>query len=133
MTTIRVDSEVYAWIQSLAIPLEDTPNSVLRRVANIQDRPAIANPSDSNNTEKRENGKSLAKLWNVPVKQSLYSFDGRFYNNLKQFPGGLFDPSGYIVFQNENDYRSCRYLGIGERLNVIGTGISAIPGYIRMG
>jgi len=31
MKTIRVDDEVYAWIQSRAIPLEDDANSVLRR------------------------------------------------------------------------------------------------------
>ena len=35
MATIEVDGEVYGWIQSLAKPLEDTPNSVLRRVAGL--------------------------------------------------------------------------------------------------
>jgi hypothetical protein len=31
--TIRVDDEVYTWLQQQARPFEDTPNSVLRRVA----------------------------------------------------------------------------------------------------
>jgi hypothetical protein len=33
--TIRIDNEVYAWLQTQARPFEDTPNSVLRRVAGI--------------------------------------------------------------------------------------------------
>ncbi len=42
MATIKVDGEVYRWIQSLAEPLEDTPNSVLRRVAGLDksDKPS---------------------------------------------------------------------------------------------
>ena len=40
--TIRIDEEVYAWLQTQARPFEDTPNSVLRRVAGI---------ASSNNTE----------------------------------------------------------------------------------
>jgi DNA-directed RNA polymerase subunit alpha len=33
--TIRVDDEVFAWLQKKAIALVDSPNSVLRRVAGI--------------------------------------------------------------------------------------------------
>jgi len=33
MPTIRIDEEVYAWLQTQARPFEDTPNTVLRRVA----------------------------------------------------------------------------------------------------
>lgn len=33
MPTIRVDDDVFAWLQSKARPFEDTPNSVLRREA----------------------------------------------------------------------------------------------------
>ena len=33
--TIRVDDEVYGWLQKQARPFEDTPNSVLRRIANL--------------------------------------------------------------------------------------------------
>ena len=36
--TIRIDDEVYRWLQSQAIPFEDNPNSVLRRLAGL-DRP----------------------------------------------------------------------------------------------
>ena len=32
---IEVDDQVYEWLRSQAIPFEDTPNSVLRRIAGI--------------------------------------------------------------------------------------------------
>ncbi len=33
MPTITIDGEVYAWLQKQARPFQDTPNSVLRRIA----------------------------------------------------------------------------------------------------
>lgn len=36
MPSIRVDDEVWGWLQGQARPLEDTPNSVLRRVAGLE-------------------------------------------------------------------------------------------------
>jgi len=35
MATIRIDDEVYGWLKNMAQPFEDTPNSVLRRVAGL--------------------------------------------------------------------------------------------------
>ncbi len=35
MPTIRIDDDVYAWLQKHAQPFEDTPNSVLRRIAGL--------------------------------------------------------------------------------------------------
>ncbi len=32
---IRIDDQVYAWLQEQAKPFEDTPNSVLRRIAGL--------------------------------------------------------------------------------------------------
>ena len=37
MPTIRIDDEVYAWLQKSACPFEDTPNSVLRRIAKLDE------------------------------------------------------------------------------------------------
>jgi len=37
MPTIRIDDEVYVWLQKLARPFEDTPNSVLRRMAKLDE------------------------------------------------------------------------------------------------
>jgi hypothetical protein len=36
--TIRIDDDVYKWLQSQAIPFEDNPNSVLRRLAGLDRR-----------------------------------------------------------------------------------------------
>lgn len=41
--TIRIDEEVWQWLKSHAAPLEDTPNSVLRRLAGL-DAPSSASP-----------------------------------------------------------------------------------------
>jgi hypothetical protein len=39
MPTIRIDDEVYAWLQQQGRPFVDTPNSVLRRVAGLDGAP----------------------------------------------------------------------------------------------
>ena len=142
MTTIRVDREVYRWIQSLAKPFEDTPNSVLRRVARLdknhkepQSEETMGGidgtVGDSNDRTKSLSAKLLAQEWKVDAHHVLYHKDGRWYNNLKRFPGALFDAYGYVLFHTESDYRSSPYLNIGKELNVRG-GIESIPGYRRM-
>lgn len=50
MPTIRIDDEVYEWLQKMARPFEDTPNSVLRRVAGIEKTP----PKEEEMTEVRQ-------------------------------------------------------------------------------
>ena len=42
MPTIRVDDEVWSWLQRQAQPFEDTPNTVLRRVARLDQGTAQA-------------------------------------------------------------------------------------------
>ena len=141
MATIKVDEEVYRWIQSLAKPLEDTPNSVLRRVAGLDksDKPSRTDgamydtnvslpPSDGN---EHLSGKYLAQLWGVNADQTLYHKNGTCYDLLERFPGALFDANGYVLFADKNDYRSCSYLRITQELNVP-EGIASIPGYKRM-
>lgn len=52
---LRVDEEVWAWLKTHATPLEDTPNSVLRKLAGLDEKPANkerprfpeANPKES--------------------------------------------------------------------------------------
>ncbi len=43
--TIRIDDEVYAWLQQQAKPFEDTPNTVLRRFAGIGSTPDKSSPN----------------------------------------------------------------------------------------
>ena len=118
MPTIRVDAEVYRWLQSLATPFEDNPNSVLRKVASLND------------TNQRLTARLLCKRFGVHVEHALYHRDGKFYENLKRFPGALFDPHGYVIFISEGEYRSSPYLRISQKLNVPG-GVDSIPGYVR--
>jgi hypothetical protein len=73
----------------------------------------------------------LNAQWKVGARQALYHKDGHWYNNLTTFPGALFDPDGYVVFKNEEDYLKCSFLKISKETNVP-KGISSIPGYKRV-
>ncbi|MBN1862396.1 MAG: hypothetical protein JW790_01985 [Dehalococcoidales bacterium] len=151
MPTIRIDHEVYSWLKSQAEPFEDTPNSVLRKLARLDKKTALI--SDNSITDdiqydkgakstmvltksdpilpKRLSGKYLARQWRVNVVHALYHKDGSWYNHLRDFPGALFDPNGYVIFNTEREYRDCPYLQHGQELHAIG-GISSIPGYRRV-
>jgi Mrr N-terminal domain len=48
--TIRVDDEVWTWLKSHARPLEDTPNSVLRRLAGLESGPEGMHTGRTNRT-----------------------------------------------------------------------------------
>lgn len=151
--TIRIDSDVYRWLQQQAQPFEDTPNSVLRRVAGLDGEAVPQQPTamhvaregptrspkraDSRRgnsepkTEESIRGAKLNALWRVGAKHALYRQTGDWYQNLKRFPGALFDPSGYVLFQTEEDYRKCPHVSIAQTTHVAG-GIRSIPGYIRV-
>ena len=47
------------------------------------------------------------------------------------FPGALFDPDGYVIFESEEQFRASEGLRIGKRLT-ISTGIKSLPGYVRV-
>ncbi len=143
MPTIRIDKDVYAWLKSQAIPFEDTPNSVLRKIAGL-DKPEDAivkstmgkeeifqMTTTANMKNRQITGKYLKELWKVNVIHALYHQDGTFFENLHEFPGALFDFNGYVIFKTEQEYNTCPYLDIGQKLNVH-DGISSIPGYKRM-
>lgn len=143
MPTIRIDDDVYSWLKSQAIPFEDTPNSVLRRLAGLDTNKGAIIKSTKEKREENQmttamrigrrqwNGKLLKDLWNVDVVQAFYHKDGTFFENLNNFPGALFDANGYVIFKTEQEYNNCSYLDIGQKLNVH-QGISSIPGYKRI-
>ena len=142
MPTIRIDDEVYAWLQEQARAFEDTPNSVLRRVAEF-DAPTNLAITVPEKGEKKasvasvgqkdftNSGKKLNEKWNVGAKHALYHWEGNWFNNLKKFPGALFDPNGYVLFETDKAYRSSRHLQIAQETHVP-NGIASIPGYVRM-
>lgn len=155
--TVRIDEEVYSWLQEQARPFEDTPNSVLRRVAGIDQSEDVPDEKTEQTDGKKDarngtsekplppntqpapfrrprllNGRQLNQEWKVGAQHALFHRDGCWYNNLEHFPGALFDPNGYVLFGNEKEYRSCPHLSIGKQTNVnVSPGISAIPGYVR--
>jgi hypothetical protein len=135
--TIRIDDEVYKWLQENAKPFEDTPNSVLRRIARLDNasnhyKPTTKQKSNDMIVKHRElDAKTLNGKWNVRAKHALYHKDGRWFNNLERFPGALFDPQGYVLFKTEEEYINCSYIKVGQETNVP-KGISSIPGYIRV-
>lgn len=75
-------------------------------------------------------GRLLNELWKVRARHALYHKDGVWFNHLRRFPGALFDPHGYVVFESIESYRRCPYLKHGKELNVSG-GIWKIPGYVK--
>lgn len=152
--TIRIDEEVYTWLQRNARPFEDTPNSVLRRVAGLEspnpqpvadDVPSAAEGVRSRAPEESLkpirlsgtgrgrmglDGKQLNDEWKVGARHALFSRDGTWYENLERFPGALFDPKGYVLFKTEEEYRKNAHVRVGKKTNVPG-GIASIPGYMR--
>lgn len=152
MPTIRIDEDVWAWLKTNARPLEDTPNSVLRRLAGIDPELDREEPnmraegqgapkaSEINNktiiTVKGKRmmsgvtGQQLNDKWNVGVKHPLFHKDGTYYNHLKYFPGALFDLDGYVIFKTEREYIESPFLQHKKQLHVP-LGISSMPNYIK--
>ncbi len=75
-------------------------------------------------------GRRLNQELGLGAKHSLYSREGNWYQHLERFPGVLFDLHGYVRFETEIQYKNCRQLRHGKKLNVSG-GISGIAGYVR--
>ncbi len=157
MPTIRIDDEVWAWLKGHAQPFEDTPNSVLRRIAQLDPpgdrsgqlqpttprtatpetplKPALRRTSGRSRYSGRVysglSGRQLNEEWKVGASHALFHKDGTYYNHLQYFPGALFDMNGYVRFKTEDEYKKSPYLQHGEQLHVPG-GIASMPSYVRM-
>jgi len=132
---ITIDDDVWAHMKMHAQPLEDTPNSVLRRLFDLEPNNREELPMQTFGapyirSPRTDSGKRLNALWNVGARHALYHKDGCYFNRLVRFPGALFDPNGYVMFETEDEYLHSPYLQIGQQLN-IPTGISRLPGYKR--
>lgn len=140
MPTIRIDNEVYNLLKSIAIPFEDSSNSVLRQVAGLESRsshltgsgPDLGTIKMEKESKVQITGKFLAQMHNLRVHHALYHWERTFYENLNRFPGALCDPNGCVIFTTENDYYKCSHLRITKKTNVP-FGIARIPGYQRFG
>src|SRR5688500_10740138 len=60
MPVVPVDDDVWGWLKSHATPFEDTPNSVLRRLAGL-DSAAAASSSAKANTQRKRASRDVAK------------------------------------------------------------------------
>jgi 5-methylcytosine-specific restriction protein A len=139
MPQIRIDDEVYRALQKQAEPFRDTPNDVLRRLLGLNDGSAIAlkppmpmaGESGQGGRRARSNsGRALNEQWGVGARDAKYHQPGTFFENLRAFPGALFDSNGYVLFETEDEYRRTPGLSHGQKLNVR-KGISSLPGYVR--
>jgi len=79
MPTIRIDEEVYAWLQTQARPFEDTPNTVLRRIASLDkpstQRPAVLKEASQPNLVGRV--KTPQRAFRDPLLRVLKKHDGK--------------------------------------------------------
>ncbi len=81
---------------------------------------------------KSDYGTKLAKEWKVNAAHSLYDKNGKFYMPLDRFPGALFDPNGYVLFNSEDEYKNCPDVKIGAGKNTrvhVRRSISNLSGY----
>lgn len=74
------------------------------------------------------NGRYLNQLLEINVKHALYRSDGAWYQNLKYFPGVLFDFNGYLIVNTEEEYHNHPNLRITKKLP-IPNGIGSIANY----
>lgn len=76
----------------------------------------------------RDIAQELINEHNIPVQHGRYREDGKWYHHLRKFPSAFLDINGYIIFNSKEEYQSCRFLQLGQDVN-IPNGISAIPEY----
>ena len=135
MPTIRIDGEVYEWLQQQAKPFEDTPNSVMRRIAMLNDNAVDQsgnNRSGSGNRRKRSaSARRLAVRENLKVKKAYYHWEGIYFQPVFEFPVALFDRYGYVIFNTEREYLNHPDVRRIKKTN-IPKGITSFLNYTKM-
>lgn len=106
-----------------AVPSVSEPSAV-------ESRREPSGPSTRERTVTGLTGRQLNAEWKVGARHALYHHEGYWFHQLKQFPGALFDFSGYVLFQSEQDFRNDRHLNITQDVYVP-DGIAAMPSYVR--
>ena len=74
--------------------------------------------------------KELSRKWKADVRHGGYHVDGYWYQLMKAFPCALFDPSGYVRFETQEQYENCPELRIGVQIYVP-KGIYNMSRYIK--
>lgn len=139
MPVVRVDDDVWRWLQSLARPFEDTPNSVLRRLARLD---SVGNEEGKDQSSRqlrkqrevplpeqplgpnretisvRVTGAQLNRKYRLGARHALYHKDGSFYERLTRFPGVLCDPRGYVRYESAQQFEQDSQLSVGDKVNI---------------
>ena len=95
--TIRIDDEVYTWLQSQARPFDDTPNSVLRRVSGLdeatQTKEVNAMKPHRRSVPSGNGKKTPQKAFRGPLLALLKKHNGKIYRSqaLKELEARLSD------------------------------------------
>ena len=158
MPTIRVDDQVWEWLLRQGRLFAETPNAVLRRVAELDTPPpnATSLPNSPANQVRdrprprhevrtvplaampetplgaRVTGDSLNRRHRLALRHVLYHKDGTWFERLVRFPGGLCDSHGYVRFDTEQQFLHDPRLSVGRKVNVRDS-ISTHPRYCRFG
>ena len=135
MPTIRIDHDVYRWLQNQATAFEDTPNSVLRRVSGLDSEKT---DGDSNEASRKKrprartaSGRTLALREGLTVAKAYYHWDGTWYQRVHDFPVALFDRYGYVVLESRLEYLNHPKISGLEKTN-IPDGIASFTNYRKM-
>ncbi len=75
-------------------------------------------------------GLQLKNALNIKAEHALYRKNGDWYHQLRQFPGVLFDPYGYVIFARKSDYTQNKALKRRKDLHIT-DGIASLKGYTR--
>lgn len=76
--TIRIDDEVYSWLQGQARPFDDTPNSVLRRLARLDGEPSASATKENTRAEPTPRGvKTPQGAYREPILKILANHGGQ--------------------------------------------------------
>lgn len=76
--TIRIDEAVYAWLQQQARPFEDTPNSILRRIAKLENAVPLPNTlTRAGNMAPSHLEKTPQTAYREPILKILLSHGGQ--------------------------------------------------------
>ena len=77
MKSIRIDDEVWEFIKSHAEPLEDTPNSVLRRVLRLPKREAGSKTADEQGEKASPNQLLPKSEYTAPILAAIVGLGGQ--------------------------------------------------------
>ena len=153
---INIDAEVEqalanrAIAEGLGVFSDETPNQILRIILGLDDRPTLVtlprppdqarmpSPDARNNIESlattnnphQRIGPRLLREHGLDYRKGYFSKTGVPYQKPDTFPAVLFDPSGYLVIEDEDSMLRNPNINVGKQLS-IPRGIKSIPGYVQ--